>query len=142
MQHPEGTISMSSQQADPATECGVGSRHPAGRRISTETRWAYMTSELTRLVLAVSGVLIASAVADATDYGIQEAWFHISLLTTGYLVSRGLAKSRSREFYDDDRDVGDRSKLNRDHRRSEPSAQSPARPVSPVPEELQGGRRP
>ena len=51
-----------------------------------------------RLVL---GVLIASAVVDTSDFGAQEAWFYITLLTIGYLVSRGLAKSGSRDFYDD-----------------------------------------
>ena len=38
----------------------------------------------------------------ASDFGTQEAWFYITLLTIGYLVSRGLAKSGSRDFFDDD----------------------------------------
>jgi hypothetical protein len=51
------------------------------------------------------GVLSASAVAEAgSDRGTQEAWFYITLLTIGYMVSRGLATSGSRELFDDDDD--------------------------------------
>lgn len=73
------------------------------RRVSTETKASFKTTELIAYVLAVLGVLIASAMVDASDFGAQEAWFYVSLLTIGYMVSRGLAKSGSRDFYDDDR---------------------------------------
>jgi hypothetical protein len=72
------------------------------RRVSTETKSSYKTTELIAYVLAVLGVLIASAMVDASDFGAQEAWFYVTLLTIGYMVSRGLAKSGSRDFYDDD----------------------------------------
>jgi hypothetical protein len=75
-----------------------------GRRVSTETKASVKTSELIAYVLAVLGVLIASAVVDASDFGSQEAWFYVSLLTIGYMISRGLAKSGSRDFYDDNVD--------------------------------------
>ena len=78
-------------------------RAPA-RRISTETKASFKTTELIAYVAAVLGVLIASAVVDTSDFGAQEAWFYVTLLTIGYLVSRGLAKSGSRDFYDDDAD--------------------------------------
>jgi hypothetical protein len=73
------------------------------RRVSSETKASVKTSELIAYVLAVLGVLIASAMVDASDFGAQEAWFYVSLLTIGYMVSRGLAKSGSRDFFDDDR---------------------------------------
>jgi hypothetical protein len=49
-------------------------------------------------------VLVASAAVSTThahvDYfRADKAWFYIVLLTIGYLVSRGLAKSGSREHY-------------------------------------------
>jgi len=72
------------------------------RRVSTETKASVKTSELIAYVAAVLGVLIASAIVDATDFGAQEAWFYVTLLTIGYMVSRGLAKSGSRDFYTDD----------------------------------------
>ena len=72
------------------------------RRVSTETKASFKTTELIAYVFGVVGVLIASALVDASDFGAQEAWFYVSLLTIGYMVSRGLAKSGSRDFYDDD----------------------------------------
>jgi hypothetical protein len=33
--------------------------------------------------------------------GVSPAWWHLTLLTIGYMVARGLAKSGSREPYDD-----------------------------------------
>jgi len=70
------------------------------RRLSTETKASFKTTELIAYVVAVLGVLIASAMVDGSDFGAQEAWFYVTLLTIGYLVSRGLAKSGSRDYYD------------------------------------------
>ncbi len=66
-------------------------------RYSTETKTSYKTTELIAYVAAVVGVLIASAVVDESDFGAQEAWFYVTLLTIGYMVSRGLAKAGSYE---------------------------------------------
>ena len=91
---------------NPATEDTRGATHDdyrTARRISTETKASFKTTELIAYVAAVIGVLAASAIVDATDFGAQDAWFFVTLLTIGYMVSRGLAKSGSRDFYDDDR---------------------------------------
>jgi hypothetical protein len=74
--------------------------HAAERRVSTETKASIKTTEIIAYVAAVIGVLVAAQISD--DFGAQDAWFYVSLLTIGYLVSRGLAKSGSRDFYDDD----------------------------------------
>ena len=75
-----------------------------GRRVSTETKASFKTTELIAYVATVIGVLVAAAMADeSSDFGTQEAWFYVSLLTIGYLISRGLAKSGSRDFYDENR---------------------------------------
>jgi hypothetical protein len=95
---------MSNAQAT-STKANTGAHHTdvrRERRVSTETKSSYKTTELIAYVLAVLGVLIASAMVDASDFGAQEAWFYVTLLTIGYMVSRGLAKSGSRDFYDDD----------------------------------------
>ena len=67
----------------------------------------WRTTELYVYLLAVAGVLIASAVVDAPQdgqgFGAERAWFFVTLLTIGYLVSRGLAKAGSRSI-DDRRD--------------------------------------
>jgi len=68
-------------------------------RVSTETKSSYKTTELVAYVVAVLGVLVASAIVDVSDFGAQEAWFYITLLTIGYMISRGLAKSGSRDYY-------------------------------------------
>jgi F0F1-type ATP synthase assembly protein I len=73
-------------------------------RRSTETKASFKTTELMAYIAAVAGVLIASAAVGAThahlDYfRADKAWFYIVLLTIGYVVSRGLAKSGSREHY-------------------------------------------
>jgi hypothetical protein len=75
-----------------------------------ETKPSFKTTELVVYVLAVIGVLIASAVTgDAgTDNGgdvfaADKAWWFITLLTIGYMVSRGLAKAGSRSSDTDPR---------------------------------------
>jgi hypothetical protein len=79
----------------------------APTRLSTETKASYRTTELIAYVVAVLGVLVASYLvksnAHHADYfRADKAWFYIVLLTIGYLGSRGLAKSGSRDFYDAD----------------------------------------
>lgn len=77
------------------------------RRLSTETKTSYKTTEFVAYVAAVVGVLLASYIimsdGDRDDYfRADEAWFYVVLLTIGYMVSRGLAKAGSREPYDED----------------------------------------
>ena len=71
---------------------------------STETKASFKTTELMAYIAAVVGVLIASAAVGTTHAHIDyfradKAWFYIVLLTIAYMVSRGLAKSGSREHY-------------------------------------------
>jgi hypothetical protein len=68
-----------------------------------ETKPSFKTTELIVYVLAVIGVLIASNMVgdgannDGGDYfAADKAWWYITLLTIGYMVSRGLAKAGSR----------------------------------------------
>ena len=84
------------------TQADNGLSYAADRRVSTETKASFKTTELIAYVVAVVGVLAASAMVDASDFGAQEAWFYVTLLTIGYMVSRGLAKSGSREYFDDE----------------------------------------
>ncbi|MFJ8827844.1 hypothetical protein ACIREE_39705 [Streptomyces sp. NPDC102467] len=56
-------------------------------------------------VASVIAVLVASlAVGDGSDgvdrFPADRAWLYVTLLTIGYLISRGLAKSGSRETTD------------------------------------------
>jgi biotin transporter BioY len=61
--------------------------YTATRRVSTETKASFKTTELIAYVATVIGVLVAAAIADeSSDFGTQEAWFYVSLLTIGYPV--------------------------------------------------------
>jgi hypothetical protein len=82
-----------------ASELDLTRRHPRGE----ETKPSFKTTELIVYVLSVIGVLIASnvvgdgAAENGTDYfAADKAWFYITLLTIGYMISRGLAKAGSR----------------------------------------------
>ena len=68
---------------------------------STETKSAYKTTELVVYVLAVLGVLIASALVTDASFGADHAWRYVTYLTVGYMISRGLAKAGSRDPYRD-----------------------------------------
>ncbi len=76
------------------------------RRLSTETKASTKTTELIVFILAVLAVIItAFAVGDdngGTDpFGALDAIRYITYLSIGYMVARGLAKSGSRDYYDD-----------------------------------------
>jgi hypothetical protein len=84
---------------------------PARHRRTTETKAAFKTTELMAYVAAVAAVLIAALVLDANDaggMGARQAWLYVTILTAGYMISRGLAKSGSRDPYWDDDDDGGR----------------------------------
>jgi hypothetical protein len=75
------------------------------RRLSTETKAAFKTTEFFAFLAAAVAVLIAAAVIDESDaggFGARQAWLYVTILTVGYMISRGLAKSGSREPYDAD----------------------------------------
>jgi hypothetical protein len=66
----------------------------------TETKPAVKTTEFVVYVLAVVGVLLASALVGDTEgrgdvFLADQAWFYVTLLTIGYMISRGLAKAGS-----------------------------------------------
>ena len=75
-------------------------RHVRAAR-TTETKPAFKTTELIAYLVTVLGVLIASAVVDegqdGQGFGAERAWLYVTMLTIGYLVSRGLAKAGSYE---------------------------------------------
>ena len=77
----------------------------ASVRPGTETKAAFKTTEFIVYLVVVAGVLIASLlVGDADGRGdvflADKAWFYVTLLTIGYMTSRGLAKASSRAQYD------------------------------------------
>ena len=72
---------------------------------TTETKPAFKTTEFAVHLVAVVGVLIASWLVGDSDgrddiFLADKAWFYVTLLTVGDLVSRGLAKAGSRVHHD------------------------------------------
>jgi len=69
------------------------------RRDTVETKPAFKTTEIIFYLLTVAGVLIASSLVDENEdgqgFGADKAWLYVTLLTIGYMVSRGIAKSGS-----------------------------------------------
>ena len=79
-------------------------RHTPVRK-STETKAAFKTTELMAFVGMVIAVLVAALIVDENDaggMGAKQAWLYVTILTVGYMISRGLAKSGSRDPYTDD----------------------------------------
>jgi hypothetical protein len=74
---------------------------------STETKAAFKTTEFFAYIAVLAGILIAGLLTkagDGNDDRLQssQVWLYATLLTMGYLLSRGLAKSGSRDPYTDD----------------------------------------
>ncbi len=82
--------------------------HDAPRRLSTETKAAFKTTEFIAYVVVLVGILIAGLVTKASSYGANHdpfradrVWLYATVLTVGYMVSRGIAKAGSRQPYDE-----------------------------------------
>jgi hypothetical protein len=96
-----------------ATAAEAGSRRPGTlRRLATETKAAFKTTEFYAFLAVLAGLLIAGNTVEGNDGGADyfaadKVWLYITLLTIGYMISRGLAKAGSPDPYDaDERDSG------------------------------------
>ena len=74
------------------------------RRLATETKQAFKTTEFWIFVLVVIGLLIAGNSVEAEEGGADvfaadKVWLYVTILTVGYLASRGIAKSGVRDPY-------------------------------------------
>ena len=77
-----------------------GHREQAIAAPGTETKPSFATTEFWVYVASVAAVLVASFLVGKNSVGVDifrapQAWFFITLLTIGYLGSRGLAKAGS-----------------------------------------------
>jgi hypothetical protein len=82
-------------------------------RLSTETKHSLKTTEFWAMVAVIAGILIASWVVGQGDgngnsnvdaFPAIRAWLYVAIVAVGYMVSRGLAKSGSRDPYWSDPD--------------------------------------
>jgi hypothetical protein len=83
----------------------VGNR---ARRLVTETKAAFKTTEFFMVVAAVVGILISAMVIKGGDSGgtdefiARQAWLYVAILVGAYTIGRGLAKSGTPDPYTDD----------------------------------------
>jgi hypothetical protein len=98
-----------------ATTRGRGGLSSA-RRLSTETKAAFKTTEFWAMVGVIVGILVAAAAIKGGDTGgtdefiARQAWLYVAIVASAYMISRGLAKSGSREPYDEDTDRNTRDR--------------------------------
>ena len=83
---------------------GVGR---AVRRLRTETKAAFKTTEFWAMIGLIVAILISAAVINGGDNGTDEfiarqAWLYVAILGGAYFISRGLAKSGSSDPYWDE----------------------------------------
>ena len=80
------------------------------RRLTTETKQAFKTTEFWAFLAILAGLFIAGIIADADEgsqvdgFGADKVWLYAVILTGAYLISRGLAKSGSSDPYTDSHD--------------------------------------
>ena len=78
-------------------------RRSDGARRTTETKHAFKTTEFwTFVVVAICIVIAGDSIGGGHGrdfFGADKVWLFVTILTVGYLISRGLAKAGSREPY-------------------------------------------
>jgi hypothetical protein len=81
------------------------------RRLATETKSALKTTEFWVMVVVVVAILVSAQSISGGDtapgsdsFVAKQAWLYVAIVAVGYMISRGLAKSGSREPYDEERD--------------------------------------
>lgn len=93
------------------TEPDTVGRRAQIRRLSTETKASFKTTEFWVMVAVVVAILVSAQSIGGGDtapgsdaFVAKQAWLYVAIVAVGYMISRGLAKSGSREPYDEDRE--------------------------------------
>jgi hypothetical protein len=70
------------------------------RRVLSETKSAFKTTEFYIWLIVSAAILIAAAVTDNGDdgqgFGADHAWQYVAVVTAAYIISRGIAKAGTR----------------------------------------------
>jgi hypothetical protein len=81
------------------------SRPSFARRLTTETKQAFKTTEFWGMVAVIVAILVSAAAIKGGDTGgtdefiARQAWLYVAIVAGAYFISRGLAKSGSRDPY-------------------------------------------
>ena len=85
------------------------------RRLATETKQAFKTTEFWGMVGVIVAILVSAAVikggdTNGTDEFIaRQAWLYVAIVAGAYFIGRGLAKSGSNDPYTETLETGDRN---------------------------------
>jgi hypothetical protein len=77
------------------------------RRLTTETKQAFKTTEFWAMVGVIAAILVSAAAIKGGDtsgtdeFIARQAWLYVAIVAGAYLISRGLAKSGSSDPYTD-----------------------------------------
>jgi hypothetical protein len=91
------------------------SRPSFARRLATETKQAFKTTEFWAMVGVIAAILVSAAVIKGGDTGgtdefiARQAWLYVAIVAGAYFIGRGLAKSGSHDPYTESVENGDRS---------------------------------
>jgi hypothetical protein len=105
-------VNMSATSPSPtrAHNDGVHEQRTLKVRHATETKASFKTTEFIAYLGMLAAVFIAGAITSATGYGAHHdifradrVWLYAVILTVGYMLSRGFAKSGSHDPYTDER---------------------------------------
>jgi hypothetical protein len=70
------------------------------RRVVSETKSAFKTTEFYIWLIVSAAILVAAAVTDNGDdgqgFGADHAWQYVAVVTAAYIISRGIAKAGTR----------------------------------------------
>jgi hypothetical protein len=106
---------MEAGTATQAARPDTAVRSSTVRRLATETKQAFKTTEFWAMAAVIVAILAsAAAIKGGDSHGTDEfiarqAWLYVAIVTGAYLVSRGLAKSGSRDPYTEADDTNNRS---------------------------------
>jgi hypothetical protein len=85
------------------------------RRLTTETKQAFKTTEFWGMVGVIAAILISAAVIKGGDtsgtdeFIARQAWLYVAIVAGAYFIGRGLAKSGSHDPYTESHEDGDRN---------------------------------
>ena len=95
-------MSITETAVRPSTD-GRGPASDLRRAVPRETKPSVMTTELWAMVLGVVALVVIYNASSDRSLDLFRASLLATILATGYMISRGLAKSGSRDTHQNDR---------------------------------------
>ena len=100
-------VTRAPASADTNGSRSIGDR---ARRLVTETKASFKTSEFWMIASVIVGILLSAALIKGGDTGgtdefiARQAWLYVAIVAGAYAIGRGLAKAGSHQPYSEDDD--------------------------------------